>query len=160
MSKDVITVPNPVLIRSASEMLKEGHSVILRPRGNSMLPFIHGQYDNVKLEILAEVKVGDIVLAEIDTDRFVLHRVFEKDGDDLTLMGDGNCSGVEHCTVDNVIGTVTEIIRHNGHSVDPHSRIEMRRARTWRRLRPLRRYILGLYRRLPWNKKEIKINSR
>ena len=141
-------------------MLREGHSVILRPRGNSMLPFIHGQYDNVKLEKLSEVKVGDIVLAEVAVDRFVLHRVFEKDGSYLTLMGDGNYSGVEHCTEKDVIGTVTEIIRHNGRRIDPYSRSEMRLARAWRRIMPLRRYLLGVYRRLPWNKKEIMINSK
>lgn len=160
MSNDSVIIPDSVIFESAAEMLSEGHSVILRPRGNSMLPFIHGTLDNVKLERLDTVQVGDIVFARLGPDHYILHRVYATDGDKLTLMGDGNPRGQEHCLTGDVIGTVTEIIRSSGRSVDARSRAGLRRARLWRRLLPLRRYILGVYRRLPWHKKEIKLNSR
>lgn len=160
MSNENYIIPDSVIFESAAEMLSEGHSVVLRPKGNSMLPFIHGSLDNVKLERLGQVLAGDIVLARLNPDKYILHRVYYIDGEKLTLMGDGNNRGQEHCLTSDVIGTVTEIIRSSGRSVDARSRAELRRARLWRRLLPLRRYILGVYRRLPWHKKEIKLNSR
>ena len=56
-------------------------------------------------------------------------------------MGDGNLSGTESCTVADVMGTVTAIERGK-RTVKPG------KGRFWRFLKPLRRYILGIYRRL------------
>ena len=39
-----------------------------------MLPFLKGNRDSVELEKSKDLKCGDIVLACIDGDRFVLHR--------------------------------------------------------------------------------------
>ena len=64
------------------------------------------------------------------------------DGDALTLMGDGNLQGTEHCTTQDVCGTVIEIQRPGGRARKPGP------GRFWRAIKPLRRYILGIYRRL------------
>ena len=160
MNRTTITVPNEVMLESAAEMLLEGSAVIIKPRGNSMLPFIHGAIDSVKLEKQDTVDEGDIVLARLGGGRYVLHRVYVANDDNLTLMGDGNILGQEHCTVGDIIGTVTQIIRESGATVDTRSARHMRRARAWKRLLPLRRYILGVYRRLPWNREEITMNSK
>ena len=57
-------------------------------------------------------------------------------------MGDGNLKSVEHGTRADIIGTVTEIIRPDGRSIQPGT------GRFWRTLKPFRRYILFIYRRL------------
>ena len=57
-------------------------------------------------------------------------------------MGDGNIAGTERCTRADVIGTVSEIIRPSGRRRKPD------RGRFWRFLKPIRRYLLGVYRRL------------
>ena len=57
-------------------------------------------------------------------------------------MGDGNIAGTERCTVADVLGTVTEIIRPDGRRRAPG------RARFWRALKPVRRYLLAIYKRL------------
>ncbi len=134
-------MPNEVLIGAAADFLKEGREVVLTPKGSSMLPFIRGQIDSVRLKKKDTVKKGDIVLADLG-DRYVLHRVFREDGPRLTLMGDGNIKGVESCDKSDILGTVTSIIRPSGKEIKPG------KGGLWRALLPVRRYILAIYRRL------------
>lgn len=135
------TLPNDILLGEVAALLREGREAVIRPKGNSMLPFIRGDRDCVVLRLQDGVEVGDIVLVHTGG-RYLLHRVFSVDGRALVLMGDGNIRGKESCTTDEVLGTVTEIIRENGRHRKPG------RGRLWRALLPVRRYILAIYRRL------------
>ena len=90
---------------------------------------------------------GDILLCEISPGHFVLHRLIRIDGERLTLMGDGNLRGVEHCMRAHVIARAVRIIRPDGSSADCCSPSELRKARLWRRLLPLRRILLAVWRR-------------
>ena len=123
-------------------ILAEGKEVKMTPKGNSMLPFIKGGRDSVVLvRPTKDFEVGDIVLAKVGN-RFIMHRVFAVKGKNLILMGDGNICGTEHCVSDDVIALVTEIHKENGKKVIPG------KAAFWRRIRPLRRYILAIYKRV------------
>lgn len=135
------TLPNDILLGEVSELLAEGNDVVIMTKGNSMLPFIRGDRDSVKLFRKDTVSAGDIVLAEITPGHYVLHRVIKADSDSLTLQGDGNLRGVEHCRAGNVKGTVVEIIKP-GKTVVPD------KGKLWLCLRPVRRILLGLYRRI------------
>ncbi len=138
MDKRVIA--NEVLLEEAAALMNEGREVTFTPQGNSMLPFIRGGMDPVSLRKLPAVAVGDIVLARFPG-RYILHRVIALDGNAVTLMGDGNIAGTERCRLEDILGTVVAIER-NGKSVKPAD------GKWWRRLRPLRRYILAIYRRV------------
>lgn len=131
------TLPNEVLLGEISALLAEGREVSFTPKGTSMLPFIRGGRDSVTLKKLAEVKVGDIVLVRLPDSRYVLHRVWSLDGDRVELMGDGNLVGREKCRLADVMGTAVSI---NGRKPT--------RGRLWRTLKPFRRYLLGIYRRI------------
>ena len=135
------SLPNDVLLGEVAAVLNEGREAVIIPTGNSMLPFIRGGMDRVVLRRQEGVAVGDIVLVKIG-ERYILHRVIAREGDALTLMGDGNVRGTESCRTENVIGTVAEIIRPSGRVRIPG------RARLWRMLKPIRRYLLALWRRL------------
>lgn len=130
-------LPNEVVLEEAGKLLEEGREVVLTPLGNSMLPFIRGGKDEVTLKTMPDVEVGDIVLARLPGPTYVLHRVVDCNFNLLTLMGDGNIRGTESCTRDDVMGTVTSI---NG--VPPSD------GMLWRYLRPFRRLILAIYRRM------------
>lgn len=138
---DKKTVPNDILIPEIGKLLAEGREVELRPKGNSMLPFIRQEKDSVVLLKKPDVEVGDIVLAKTGG-RFVLHRVYKREGTALTLMGDGNVCGTESCTKEDVLGTVIKIIRPGGKSVVPS------KGKLWKALKPVRRYLLAFYRRI------------
>ena len=136
-----ITVPNEILIPQIGALLAEGREVELRPKGNSMLPFIRQDRDNVILRKLDTVSGGDIVLADVGG-RFVLHRVIRVEDDTLTLMGEGNVRGTEMCAKGNVLGTVVAVVKDGKKTVVPS------KGRLWQTLLPVRRYLLAFYRRV------------
>ena len=103
-------VANEVLLEEAATLMNEGREVCFTPLGSSMLPFIRGGKDSVRLKKMPSVEVGDIVLVRLAGPSYILHRVIGIDGDRLTLMGDGNISGKEACTAGDVLGTVTAIV--------------------------------------------------
>lgn len=135
-------LPNDILLGEASDLLAKGVEVILMTKGNSMLPFIRGEKDSVKLRRMDKVSVCDVVLARIDGRRYVLHRVIAIDGDNVTLMGDGNLKCTESCTLSDIVGTAVGIVRPSGKCV------KVNNGKIWRMLRPFRRYILAIYRRV------------
>lgn len=140
MDRKVIS--NDILFAAVKDLVDEGKSVTIRPKGDSMLPFIRSERDSVTLlKPDRPLEVGDIVLFRYK-ERYVLHRIYAIDGERITLMGDGNLVGTEHCTASDVIGLVTEIIKENGRSIKPG------KGRAWRALRPVRRWLLAIYRRI------------
>lgn len=137
-----MVVPNDILLGEASELLAKGVEVILMTKGNSMLPFIRGDKDSVKLRKMDSVSVSDVVLARIEDRRYVLHRVIGINGDNVTLMGDGNLRGTESCKLSDIVGTAFEVVKPSGKCV------KIRKGEFWRKLLPIRRYILAIYRRV------------
>lgn len=139
-----LSVANEILLEEVRRLLLEGKEVILMTKGGSMLPFIVGERDSVLL-VHREGDIyrkGDVVLAEVEKERYVLHRVLALDGGRLVLRGDGNLTACEHCTPDDVLGRAVEIIGPSG------KRRRIGRARLWQSLCPFaRRCVLGLYRR-------------
>lgn len=143
-----MTLPNEVLLPEVAELLAQGREVELMTKGSSMLPFIVGDRDSVRL-VAGEYSVGEAVLAEIAPGRFVLHRVIEIDGERVTLKGDGNLVGTEHCLLKDVKGKAIAVVRPSGRAVDFAGPRALARARRWNRLPYwVRRYFLAIYRRL------------
>ena len=162
-------VQSDILLEEIERLLKEGKEVIFTPRGVSMRPFIEGGVDSVTLIKKHTIAVGDIVLAHI-ADRYILHRIVKLSTtqlstsklDDffpygsadrvlqdkelstfnfqLTLQGDGNLQGYEHCSSEDILGTVIEIRSPKGHKKP------LTKGRLWRLLKPLRKYLLKIYR--------------
>lgn len=146
MEKRVL--PNDVLLGEVARLVSEGEEVTLMTKGVSMLPFIVGGKDSVILEKPSDLAVGMIALAEIRKGVYVLHRIISIDGDKVTLMGDGNIRGCEFCRVGNIVAVATSVLKGNGRTVDCNSRAHRRRARIWKGLLPVRRWILAVYRRV------------
>ena len=140
-------VPNDVILGEARRMIAEGHPVTIKVKGVSMLPFIVGNRDSVRLVKPSDLKERDIALAEIDEGHYVLHRVKRIEPARITLMGDGNLRGMEYCRPKDVAGKV-EVIFRNGRSIDPWSPSEQRKVSIWLTLTPIRRILLAIYRRV------------
>jgi len=137
-----------VIIEEAIRMVGEGVSVTFPVRGFSMLPFIVGGRDSVILQRPGNLRVGDVVLAWVEDERYVVHRIIQIAGERVTLMGDGNIAGVEHCRLSDVKAIATHVVKPSGRHRSLQSVWMMRAARWWFAVRPVRRYILGIYRRL------------
>ena len=148
-----LTKDNDILLSGVEAFIKEGRSVILKARGNSMLPFIFPERDSVQLEKAESLSVGDIVLVRLyrsASPYYVMHRIIRIEDGVFTMMGDGNISGVEKFRRENVIAKVTAIVSGDGKSRT------VGKASVWRALRPVRRYLLAFYRRIPWISRKLK----
>lgn len=140
-------VSNELLFAEVASAIREGKSVVIKPKGCSMLPFIRGERDEVVLVSPDDIEIYDAVLAQLRTGVYVLHRVMEIREASLVLMGDGNLQGKEQCRKEDVVAKVAEVIR-DGHKHDCRAPRYRLMVRMWIRLMPVRRWILAIYKRL------------
>ena len=136
------------VIEEAVRLVQKGVTVTFPITGQSMLPFIIGGKESVILHRPGLIDVGDVVLAWVDGNRYVVHRIINIDGDRVTLMGDGNVKGTEHCLLKDVKARVTHVVSADNKKRDLYSSWRVRAAKLWYWLRPIRRYLLAIYRRL------------
>ena len=137
-------LPNDAWLGEVSQMLREGKPYAIYVKGFSMRHFIEHTRDRVFLEKRDSYNVGDAVLAQIAPGHYVLHRIIEKQGENLTLQGDGNLKGVELCKESDVSGVVTQYIRPN-RIIPANDPKLIRRIKLWRMLKPFRRVLLFIY---------------
>lgn len=140
-----MVIANDILIPELARLLREEKEVRFTPSGVSMRPFIEGDKDSVVLAPLTRTpRRGDILLAKAVTQdertAYVLHRVLRVEAEKIVLQGDGNLSGEEYCSTDNIIGRVTRIERPNG------KRKTLSRGIIWHLLQPCRPFLLKIYR--------------
>lgn len=127
-------------------MLDDGHTVTLRLKGFSMRPFLENDRDKALLTRATNPKVGDPVLAEISKGRFVLHRIIKIEGENITLLGDGNLT-TEACKLSDIKGGVIGFYRKGRETLDrTDGKKWLFYSWIWMRLRPIRRYLLFIYR--------------
>ena len=136
------------IIEEAIRLVREGVNVTLPVKGRSMLPFIIGGKESVILQKPENLKVGHVILAWVDGTHYVVHRIKAIDGEAVTLTGDGNLGALEHCQLSDVRALATHVVDAKGRKHDLYTKWRMRGVYVWNVLFPLRRYILGVYRRL------------
>ena len=113
-----------------------------------MLPFIIGGKESVELASPKSCTIGQIALAWVDNRRYVIHRIIDIKGNEVTLMGDGNIHGKELCVIGDIKAVITSIVDAEGNHHNPYSLWRKMGARCWFVFLPIRRYLLAIYRRL------------
>lgn len=150
LSERSVRVNNHLFIQEIKRMFNEKgkKSVTFVVRGFSMRPFIEHERDKVILVPPRRPKVGDVVLAEIAKKRYALHRVIKIDGDRFIMQGDGNPTRLtESFTMEGVVGIAEAFVR-KGKVVPVTSRKWRYYSTAWRLLKPVRRILLAIYRRI------------
>lgn len=142
-------IANDILLPETARLIAEGHTVTHIVRGNSMNPFLKDRRDKVVLSSFTDNKLkrGAFILAQDITGRFVLHRIHHRNQKELILMGDGNIREKEISSTDRVAGLVIEVIR-KGKSYPCNGRTWRTYSYIWMLLLPIRRGILGIWRRI------------
>ncbi len=135
------------IIQEAVRLVQDGVSVTFPVKGRSMLPFIFGGRESVILQKPGSLQRGQVVLAQVGPDRYVVHRIIKTEPDRITMMGDGNIRGTESCTPSNVLAVATHVVDENGRRRPLDTRGQLLKARLWYGIRPLRRIILAILRR-------------
>lgn len=145
--KNVLSKQNALYVASLRTFINEGRTVEFPVRGWSMRIFVEHERDKAILQACKpeELKRGDVVLAEVAQEHYVLHRIIKVDGDHLTLMGDGNLRGTEECERKDVVALVIGFIRKGKTTPDYVTSRKWRwYSKMWVPLLPIRRpLILG-----------------
>ncbi|MCM1502697.1 MAG: S24/S26 family peptidase [Bacteroidales bacterium] len=147
---------NTTIIKDQETIMEEirkqisgGHHVTIMAKGYSMNPFIIHKRDSIMLGPWTEsdIKRGKVALVQDIRGKYVIHRILQRDGDRIVLMGDGNVKGTETAHTDSIIGLMTGRIR-NGETLSCCSWRWKASSWIWNVLRPIRRWPLALWRRL------------
>lgn len=78
----------------------------------------------------------------------MVHRYIGRDGDYCLMLGDGNLARVERVKRNDVLGLLRYIYRSDGFVQDCTDPRWLRWGALWYRLRPLRRFLLPVMKRL------------
>ena len=136
-------VSDDELMEQMASLLDEGHSVVMKPKGFSMLPYIRNGKDSVVLK-KQQPQLGSVALVRLPGSRYVLHRIISLTPEgEVTLAGDGNLKGTESCTLADVLGIAVAVI------TPQRKEKPLEATLRWRELPyNVRRIILAIYRRL------------
>lgn len=130
-------------------LISEGKTVSLTVKGNSMNPFMVHLRDQITLGPWKDedIKSGTVALVKDMRGNYLIHRIIHRDSNTVTLLGDGNICMTETATFDNIIGIMYSITR-KGRNWTSDSLPWRTYSWLWKVLTPLRRYPLGIWRRL------------
>ena len=111
-------IPNDLFFNWVEGEIAQGRSVQFLLKGVSMYPLIRGGKDKIVLSPCSpgELRPMDVVLFRY-RGQHLLHRIIRRDGDLLTIKGDGSYVAMEICNVFNVIGRVQAVIRPSGREI-------------------------------------------
>lgn len=140
-------IANEILLSHVAHYISEGRSVTLTVRGNSMNPFLVDGRDQITLSpfVEKELQPGAVILARESGGRLLLHRVIHRQGEVLTMLGDGNIGYTEKTCVSDVIGIMTKTIR-KGKEYACNERAWQWYSSLWIKLRPIRKELLIFFR--------------
>ena len=94
-----------------SKLISEGRTVALTAKGYSMNPFIVHMQDQLTLGPWKDedIRKGAVVLVKDNRGNFLIHRIIDRKGDRILLMGDGNIGIQETASVSNIIGIIIKM---------------------------------------------------
>ena len=148
MSKQ-ITINKEQMFEEISKLIAEGKTVSLTAKGYSMNPFLFHMRDQITLGPWtdSDIRRGAVAFVRDLRGNILIHRIIKREGNIITLEGDGNIGQTEKATLDGIAGIM--------HSVTRKNRIYTSKSLVWRTyswiwmaLRPLRLYPLVLWRKL------------
>ncbi len=130
-------------------LISEGRTVSLTVKGNSMNPFLVNMRDKITLGPWKDedIKKGCVALVRDTRGNYLVHRIIEKQRNYVTLIGDGNIDLYERASFDNIIGIMHSAER-KGRTWTSKSIVWRSYSWIWMLLMPLRRWPLGIWRRL------------
>ena len=154
-----ITKDKAMMMEEVRQLISEGHTVSFTVKGNSMNPFMVHMRDKITLGPWkdCDIKSGTVALILDTRSNHVIHRIISRGYktnpatgekvETVTLLGDGNIKQTETATLDNVIGIMYALER-KGRIWKPDDFGWRVYSLIWKILTPVRRWPLGLWRRL------------
>lgn len=124
------------MFSQVAESLRDGNSVKISVLGMSMIPF-YKSGETITLQPINEnaLKIGNVILAKIRNNHYAVHRIIKINNNTITMLGDGNITP-EIVDTNDIFG----YIECNGW--------ELKKAKIWYYLRPVRKYLLFIYKKV------------
>ena len=144
-----ISIDKETMIQEIGRFVAEGKTVSLTVKGYSMNPFLMHLRDQITLGPWtdSDIRRGTVALVRDVRGNILIHRIIRRDGNVITLEGDGNIGLQEKATLENIAGIMYSITRKN-RTYSSKGLVWKVYSWIWMLLRPVRRYPLGLWRRL------------
>ncbi len=144
-----ILADNTIMMEEIRSLISEGKTVSITVKGNSMNPFLVNMRDKITLGPWqdGDLRKGCVALVRDMRGNYVVHRIIAGNGSTVTLLGDGNLGMTETAALDNVIGIMVSVSR-KGRTWTSDSLVWRLYSWLWMLLTPVRRWPLGLWRRL------------
>ena len=141
---------NDIFFAEVERMIGEGQRVTISVKGFSMRPMMRSEKDKVTLIAHndEDIKRGTVMLFR-HNGHHIMHRIVKIEGQNITFAGDGNYNKTEQATRNDIVATVTAIIRPSGRTISLDSRRWKIYSTLWLALpKIVRRFILGLTNKL------------
>ena len=137
------------MMQEISRLISEGKTISISAKGYSMNPFIVHMKDQITLGSWTDdqIKKGAVVLVRDVRGCYIIHRIIKREGNVLTLMGDGNIGIIETARVEDIIALMHAVIK-KGRTYSVNSLSWRLYSWFWKLLTPVRRYPLAVWRRL------------
>lgn len=129
------------------ETLREGNNVRLIVTGSSMYPLLTPERDSVVIRPATSVKKGDLALFKRSNGLIVLHRVAKVKKAGFYCVGDNQTRLEGPLSDDQILGVATTLIR-DGKEISENSRTYRLYALVWLTLRPIRRAVVAVLRKI------------
>lgn len=138
-----------IMMEEIRTLISKGHTVSLTVKGNSMNPFIVHLRDQMTLGPWKDedIRKGCVALVKDIKGNYLIHRIIKRDEKTVTLIGDGNVGLYETAKTDDIIGIMYSITR-KGKVWSTDSKVWKLYSWIWMFILPLRRWPLGLWRRI------------
>lgn len=128
------------------EEIKEGKSVTIPFKGNSMYPFIRSdKYIITLTPIKEELKINDIALFKYRGEH-LLHRLIEIKGNKYLFRGDGSIIQEELVERADIIAILARITTLDGKECRRDTFFWKQSHKLWQKLFPIRRYLIRILR--------------
>ena len=129
------------------ETLKAGNNVRLIVTGTSMYPLLTPERDSVVVAPCDTIKKRDIAFFERVSGLLVMHRVVKAKKDGFYCVGDNQIVVEGPISYDNLLGKIILLVR-NGKEIDVRSLRYRIYAWFWTLVRPFRRGVLAVRRKI------------
>lgn len=149
MKKSIKNVTMEEISPLIQEVLSKGEDVTITASGNSMMPlWVHGKTRVVLTKCEPEgLKKGDVPLYIREDGKYVLHRIIRVNADSYDLAGDAQVRVEKGLPKASVLAVTKGYYSRKGKFIPLDKFTHRVFSSLWILVRPLRRYILAVYRR-------------